>query len=43
VRVDELTVVMDLAGKVRVVARCGLEDDLCVREERVSGEVYTAE
>jgi len=43
VRVDELTVVMDLAGEVGVVARSGLEDDLCVRKERVSGEVYTAE
>lgn len=42
-RVDELTVVMDLAGEVWVVARCSLEDDLCVRKERVSGEVYTAE
>ena len=35
--------VMDLACEVRVVATAGFEDDLCVREEGVAGEIDTAE
>lgn len=42
-RVDELPVVVDLACKVGIVATAGFEDDLCVRKEGVSGEVYAAE
>ena len=41
-RVDELTVVMDLTGEGWIVATRSLEDDLCVGQERVSGEVDTA-
>jgi len=43
VRVNELSVMVDLAGEVWVVARGSLEDDLGVGEEGVSGQVDSAE